>query len=553
MNGLESNAKTICDCLDRWAAFRPERTAFVFLNGEGKEADSLNFHELRLRSLAIASAIRSKTQRGSRAILLFHSGLDFICSFLGCLYAGVVAVPIPPPQGRRQAARMDSVLEDAFPDLILAKKAIYERVIKNNQDSYLFKDICWIDADAIDGDIKNDLPIEINENDIAFLQYTSGSTAAPKGVVIAHRQLMHNEIAIAGAFEHTEASIVGGWLPFHHDMGLIGNILHPIFMGIPCVLMSPAVFLQDPSMWLKTISKYRITTSGGPNFAYQLCCNRIKEKELEGVDLSCWKVAFNGSEMIHADTLEEFSAKFKSFGFKKTAFYPCYGLAESTLFATGIHAGTPVNVILREEKSPEGKLLNTMRVVGCGFSQGSNKVNIVNPETGSECNEDEVGEVWLSGPSIAGGYWNRLEESENTFNATLATGEGPFLKTGDLGFMHAGELFLVGRVKNLIIIRGRNLYPHDIEHAVQKCHLAFNGRQGAAFSTMEGVEESLVIIQEVDRAQLKNGSGSDLILHIKKVLSEDFLVDASVILLVNPGTIPKTTSGKVQYRCAARV
>lgn len=531
------DVKTILDCLNMWSGCRSSRSAFIFLDSNGEQIADVTFSQLKQRSLAVAHELLKIAVPGERAVLFFQSGLEFIYAFLGCLYAGVVAVPIPPPQGKRQISRVNSILEDADSSVILSTKAIRLNVSKIEQREPLLSKRLWIEVEGLSVNHSVDLVMP-EENQLAFLQYTSGSTSLPKGVMISHRQLVYNECAIAEAFEHHDESKVVGWLPFYHDMGLIGNVLHPIFLGITSVLMAPATFLQNPFLWLKAISDYKSTTSGGPDFAYRFCVQSINAEMVQKLDLSNWKIAFNGSEVVRKDTLEIFSNHFYPSGFAAEAFYPCYGLAESTLFAAGINAGKPHRVVNHQDC---GKILP---LVSCGYPPQDHLIKIVDPVSKEET---ETGEIWLSGPSIAEGYWNQPEKTQEIFNAYTAQGIGPFMRTGDLGFIDEGELFIAGRVKNLMIIRGRNYYPDDIEAALQNCHTALQDRTGAAFSIVHENEEKLIVLFELDRIKMKQYSSHEIIKSMRRTLSEEFFLDAHALVLVKPGGIPRTTSGKVQY------
>lgn len=529
--------KTILDCVNFWSSSRGSRSAFIFLDSNGGQIADVTFSQLKERSLVVAHELLKVVSPGQRAVLFFQPGLEFIYAFLGCLYAGVVAVPIPPPQGKRQVLRLNSILKDADSAVILSTVAIRLNVAKMEQKDQHLSQRRWIEIE--DFSVVNPVDLVMpDEHQLAFLQYTSGSTSLPKGVMISHRHLMHNERAIAEAFEHNDESQVVGWLPFYHDMGLIGNILHPIFMGITSVLMAPTTFLQNPYLWLKAISDYKSTTSGGPDFAYRLCVQRINSEMLQNLDLSTWKVAFNGSEVVHKDTLEIFAKQFLPCGFAAEAFYPCYGLAESTLFATGIKAGKPYRIVNRQEC---GKKLP---LVSCGYPRQGHVIKIVDPVSKEEA---ETGEIWLSGPSIAEGYWNNPQNTQEIFKAFTKNGIGPFMRTGDLGFIDQGELFIAGRVKNLIIIRGKNYYPDDIETALQKCHPALQDRLGAAFSITHENEEKLIVLFELDRTKMKQHSHDEIIKSMRRTLAEEFFLDVHAIVLMKSGGIPRTTSGKVQY------
>jgi acyl-CoA synthetase (AMP-forming)/AMP-acid ligase II len=395
-----------------------------------------------------------------------------------------------------------------------------------------------------------------------MLQYTSGSTGKPKGVMLSHANLMHNSRLMRAAFQYGSESRCVSWLPVYHDMGLIGGLLQPLYGGYPCVLMPPASFLQRPLRWLEAITRTRATISGGPNFAYELCLRRTGEAERSCLDLSSWQVAFNGAEPLRAETLKRFADFFHPSGFKRTAWFPCYGLAEATLMVTGGPSGRgPIvkrveakalehgRAVEAEERLTPEQESNVRPLVSSGRVAGpQQQLRIVNPETMSECADGEVGEVWTAGPSVAAGYWNRADETEETFGARLGAGGegylGPYLRTGDLGFIADGELFITGRAKDLIIIRGANHYPQDIEWTVAASHPALRASGTAAFALESQGEERLVVVQEMEprsRAELREVFES-----IRQAVAEEHEVDIYAIALVKAGSVPKTTSGKVQ-------
>ncbi|NEQ65639.1 MAG: fatty acyl-AMP ligase, partial [Symploca sp. SIO2D2] len=395
---------------------------------------------------------------------------------------------------------------------------------------------------------------------LAFLQYTSGSTGDPKGVMVTHGNIIHNQQLIKQAFGHSERTIFVGWLPLFHDMGLIGNVLQPMYLGIPCILMPPLEFMIKPIRWLKAISKYRATTSGGPNFAYDLCVKKIKPEQLTDVDLSSWDLAFNGAEPLRSETLEQFGKKFTQCGFRYNAFYPCYGMAETTLLATGgDKKQKPViqGVLARELErnsvaSSEISWQETQLLVGCGRPyRFDKKVIIVNPDSFSRCSQEQVGEIWVAGGSVATGYWNRPSATKETFQAYLQdTGEGPFLRTGDLGFLLNGELFVTGRLKDVLIIRGGNYYPQDIELTVQKSHQALRANSGAAFMVELKGAKRLIVVQEVERSYLRKLDVDEVLGNIRQAVTAEHALQIYTTVLVKPGSIPKTSSGKIQrYAC----
>jgi acyl-CoA synthetase (AMP-forming)/AMP-acid ligase II len=431
---------TLVDLLRRRAAEAPSATAYVFLlDGEEEEA-RLTLGDLDESARALGVRLQEMGASGRPVAILEPPGLDFIAALFGCLYAGAVAVPLFPPESERTRRRLRSVLADARPAIAMAPAALL---------SALKADPAAAGLHGLDPrEVPRGLAASwtgpgVTGSDIALLQYTSGSTAAPRGVRLTHGNILHNQEAIREAFGHTPESILMGWLPLYHDMGLIGNLLQPLYMGMGCILMSPFDFLARPARWLRAVSRYRVTTSGGPNSAFDRCVRKISPSELRGCDLSCWQVAFNGSEPVRADTLERFAAAFAPWGFRREALYPCYGLAEASLIVAG---GPPLRppVVRRVAES--------RAFVSCGRTLAGQRLEIVDPETCELRRSGELGEIWLSGPSVAAGY--QSGDDAGTFAGRLAgSGDGPFLRTGDLGFFLDGELFITARLKDLIIVR----------------------------------------------------------------------------------------------------
>ncbi|MGB9181613.1 MAG: amino acid adenylation domain-containing protein, partial [Pyrinomonadaceae bacterium] len=534
--------------------------AYTFLvDGEAAEV-CLTYRELDQQARSVAAWLQSFKATGEHVLLLYPPGLEYIIAFFGCLYAGAVAVPAYPPRLNRTLFRLQSIVADAQATVALTTTTILSRLQPLLAEAPYLETLRWLATDSLDSSLGSQWQKPcVSSDTLAFLQYTSGSTAAPKGVMVSHANLLHNEELIRLAFRQTSDSIIVGWLPLYHDMGLIGNVLQPLRLGASCVLMSPSLFLQRPVRWLEAISKYRATTSGGPNFAYDLCSNRVTPEQRATLDLSSWSVAFNGAEPVREETLDRFARTFESCGFRREAFHPCYGLAEATLIVSGgLKSGrqTIETVQTRMLDShlvveTEAHETNSRRLVGCGEALLDQKIVIVQPESLTRCAPDEVGEIWVSGPSVTGGYWNRIEETERTFRAYLAeTGEGPFLRTGDLGFLKDGELFVTGRLKDLIIIRGRNHYPQDIELTVEHSHPALRPGCGAAFAAEVEGEERLVIVHELDHRQ--QADVETVFQSIRQAISEEHEMQAHVIALIKAGTIPKTSSGKIQ-RHACRV
>jgi acyl-CoA synthetase (AMP-forming)/AMP-acid ligase II len=398
----------------------------------------------------------------------------------------------------------------------------------------------------------------ISEVTPAFLQYTSGSTSSPKGVMLSHSNLLSNLSLIKNAIDCTPESQFVSWLPPYHDMGMIAAILEPLYAGASAVLMSPTTFLQRPLCWLRTISRYRATVSGGPNFAYDLCMRKTRPEQLMNVDLSCWKTAFTGAEPVRADTLARFYEAFAPYGFRAQAFYPCYGLAEGTLFVTGGQNDEIPVVKTFQASGLENNLAIVLDnghsggrpLVGCGTNLPGQRIAIVKPDDLTECLQGEIGEVWVSGPSVAQGYWERPLETEQTFRAFLAsTHEGPFLRTGDLGFIHDNQLFITGRLKDLIIVDGQNHYPQDIELTVEKSHPAIRPSCCAAFAVELGGRERLVVVVEIER-QYRTLNQDEIIKTVRQAVAEQHELLVERVLVIKPGSLPKTSSGKIQrYAC----
>jgi acyl-CoA synthetase (AMP-forming)/AMP-acid ligase II/acyl carrier protein len=539
----------------RWRArSQADGTAYVFLADGLREEARLSYGELDGRARAIAVALQSRVESGGRVLLLLPPGLDYVVAFFGCLYAGAVAVPAYPPRSNRSLLRAESIVADAEATLALTTDAILSRIRPLVAQSQNLRTLNWLAVEeALRADEGDWQEPAVAGDSLAFLQYTSGSTSNPRGVMVSHRNLLHNEEFIRSAFAQSEQSVIVGWLPLYHDMGLIGNVLQPLYLGASCILMSPLSFLRRPAQWLQAITRYRATTSGGPNFAYDLCARRISAEERESLDLSSWSVAFNGAEPIRQETLEKFTQTFAPCGFRREAFHPCYGLAEATLLVTVgryMRRGAPAVRTVRlkdlgRHRVAEAGDEGARAVVGCGAAGVGQRVSIVDPDTRVECPAGAVGEIWVSGPSVASGYWKRPEENERTFAARLAkTDEGPFLRTGDLGFVQDDELFVAGRLKELIIIRGMNHYPQDIEQTVEKCHAALRPGGGAAFSVEVAGEERLVVVHEVERRQPLDLGGA--VEKIRQAVMERHELHVYGVMLIKAGSLPKTSSGKVQ-------
>jgi acyl-CoA synthetase (AMP-forming)/AMP-acid ligase II len=496
--------------------------------------------------------------------LLYPAGLDFITALFGCLYAGIVAVPAylsEPARARRIARRLRAITCDCSPQIALteaSRLSIVDPFLNSPGPSTILH--CLASDEIGDESGSEWRQPAVTSNATAFLQYTSGSTASPKGVMISHANILANARMIREAFALTEESVGVGWLPLYHDMGLIGNILGTLYVGGHFILMSPMAFLQRPGRWLKAISDYQATISGGPDFAYDLCVRRIPPEERSGLDLSRWKVAFNGAEPIRCDTLDRYTTAFGPCGFRREAFYPCYGLAEATLLVTA-GKSVPAPTILRVARRALEQNLITLAadsngearpLVSCGVPSSDTTVAIVDPRSMVQCPTGRVGEIWVRGNHVAQGYWNQLVETEIVFEAHLAdTGDGPYLRTGDLGFLHEGELFVTGRLKDLIIVRGANYYPEDLESTVERSHPSLRPQGGAAFSVERDDETQVVIGHEVVRS-CEQTDYVAVIGAIRQTLVEEHELQADVVLLLKAGSLPRTSSGKLErHACAA--
>jgi acyl-CoA synthetase (AMP-forming)/AMP-acid ligase II len=533
----------------------------AFLNDDKDGTVRLTYAELDRQARTIGALLQSHGARGERALMLYAPGFGFVAAFFGCLYAGTIAVPTYPPRPQT-LARFQVIAEDAQPIVILTTSDILALVEPYLAELRGSRAVRWLATEDLpDGLAEEWQEPAITGNSLAFLQYTSGSTTVPRGVMVTHGNLLHNLKMIHQCFDPTPDSSGVIWLPPYHDMGLIGGLLQPIYAGLSVTLMSPVAFLQRPFRWLEAISRTGATVSGGPNFAYDLCVQKITPEQRATLDLSRWEVAFNGSEPVRPETLERFAAAFEPCGFRREAWYPCYGLAEATLFVTGglksalpiIHTVSAPALEQKQVVTASTDEKDTRTLVGCGRVCPDQKMAIVDPDTLTRCPPDQVGEIWVSGPSVAQGYWNRPEETEYTFRAYLAdTGEGPWLRTGDLGYRKDGELFITGRLKDLIIIDGRNHYPQDIELTVEESHPALRPNCSAAFSVdAEGIER-LVIVAEVAREYLPGRSQvldvEAVTRAVRQAVSEQHGVPVHDFVLVRTGSISKTTSGKIQRR-----
>ncbi len=544
----------ITDVLDAHGRTQPDHRAFVFLSERLEEVEAYTFGELRAASRGLAVDIADQVGRGERAILLFEPGLDFVVAFLACLYAGAIAVPIAPPNKGRAQRNLTAIAADCGARVVLTDRALDEgSAFADGEAAIPWKRIRARDAIAAGGE-GGGVPPPAHPADIAFLQYTSGSTSKPKGVVVSHGNIMANQRMIQAAFGHDRHSDFVGWVPHFHDQGLIGNILQPLYLGATSVLMSPVTFLRWPLHWLRAISRYKAHTSGGPSFAYGACLAALERTPDVELDLSHWKVAFNGAEPIDPHTLARFAERFARFGFAAEASLPCYGLAEATLLVSG--RANPARPIVRFEReglahgqaiaSPEGTPL-----VSCGPAIPGSRVIVVDPLSAEVLAEGQVGEVCVTGGHVTQGYWSEARRGAVPHALRQVDGS-PYLRTGDLGFLLADELYLTGRIKDLIVCRGRNLYPQDIEQRAYESHPALVRSGCAAFATMRNGQEEVVVVQEIQRAWRYKVPVDELVGRIRRSVYQDCQVTPVDILIVLPGRVLKTSSGKIM-RTAMRL
>ena len=569
-------APTIVDLLRQRAAYRPHDRAFTFLvDGENEELN-ITYAELDRKARAVGAWLTSEGMAGKRVLLLFPSGLDFIAAFMGCLYGGAIAVPAYPPRKNRSVERIEAIASNAEASVALTTRDVVDRFDSLRATAPSLEHLIWkVDSELDVAWADRWERPDIDGSTLAFLQYTSGSTGTPKGVMLSHENLLHNSLRIMQAFEVTRSQPGVFWLPSFHDMGLIGGILVPLYGSKLNVLMSPVAFLQKPLRWLQAISKYRATISGGPNFAYELCVRKTTPEQRAGLDLSSWSLAFNGAEPVRPETIDAFAEAFAVSGFRREAFFPCYGLAESTLMVTGgmkfeppvIRAFDAAALETGSATTRTGFAPGARRLVGSGRELDGQDVRIVDPQTCEALPPGRVGEIWVSGPSVAQGYWNREDATRETFAAMLARPDahsqtqsakkwrpnpGPYLRTGDLGFFDTGELFVTGRLKDLIIVRGRNHYPQDIERSVEEASPLVRAGSVAAFSVDVDGRERVVVVAELERGKREAGELSTAFDEIRKRLAIEHEVALEALVMVRPNSIAKTSSGKIQRHACKR-
>ena len=548
---------SLADLLHYRAARQPNDRAYVVLSDRGAEIADITFAELDRRGAVLAARIAARAAPGERALLLCPTGIEFIVGLFGCMMAGVIAVPMMLP--RRQSARDASagIVADCAPCLALAPRALIGGGRGDLVSRFATRDFEWL---TVEEDVPAAAPPAVQHvplgDDVALLQYTSGSTSAPKGVMVSHANLLANLAMIETAFGNTRRSTYVSWVPLYHDMGLVINLLQSLYVGSLCVLMAPVAFIQRPLTWLRAISDYHAEVAVAPNFGFDLCVARYHAEQMDGIDLASWKIALNGAEPVRADTIRRFNETFAPHGFAPSAMYPAYGMAEATvLVSAGRRGAGPVMRTLSREELRQHRAVaardpeDAQIVVGCGHALAGERIAIVDPASRARLGADRVGEVWVAGPNLAQGYWRNAEAAAAVFGARIdGEADEGWLRTGDLGFLDlTGELFITGRIKEIVIIRGANHYPQDIEDTVQSCHPALRRHGGAVFTVREGDEaEKLVVVQEVERTERRRIAPDEIIGQIREAIVSEHEIVPHRITLLRPGALPKTTSGKIQ-------
>lgn len=552
---------TIVELLQYRAQEQPDDLAYQFLVDGKTEGASYTYSELDERARAISAFLQQQQAKGERALLLYPQGVEVVAAFCGSLYAGVIAIPVPPPDAgrmKRTLPRLREIIKDAQATIVLSNARIIEMIKDSGIDFPEFETMRWIDTEQVDPALAETWKDpDIDKDVLAYLQYTSGSTSTPKGVMLSHYNLLHHSEYLKRACGYSAEGPTVTWMPYFHDYGLVEGLIQPLYNGAPCYIMAPLAFVKRPLRWLQAIQKYGATHSQAPNFAYELCLRRIKPAKREGLDLSSWISAGNAAEPINPRVLREFAEGFTDCGFKWENFSPAYGLAETTLLVSSTPVGkAPVILQLEASELEQGNIVLAKpsstyirEAVSCGTLVCETDVAIVNPDELTRCGPEQVGEVWVSDPGVAHGYWQRPDATRETFEARIK-GEGAtrYLRTGDLGFMKDGELYITGRIKDLIIIRGTNHYPQDIEWTVQQTAPAMRPDYGACFSIIEEGEEQLVVVQEIERSHQQNMDADELIAEIRQAISEAHELQVYAVALVKSGNVLKTSSGKIQRR-----
>ena len=558
---------TIIDCMRENAHLRGAQTAFRFLSGPDLTARDLSHAALWREAAAVACFLSRIAAPGSRVMLFYPPGLEYVTAFYGCLQAGMVAVPLYPPRRNVKSDRVLRVAQSCGSTIALTTAAELPAV----KAAWDEQNSCGLPLDFHATDAMADAPPDyaapaLDSRAPAFLQYTSGSTGTPKGVVITHGNIVANTRHLSLTSTGNADDVFVNWLPLFHDLGLVTAVLWPVYLGTQSVLMAPATFVREPSSWLEAITRYRGTMCGAPNFAFDLCTQKIGSEELGGFDLSSWRVAYNAAEPVRAQTLDDFSRKFAACGFDAHAFYPSYGMAEATVMIAGGVASAPPICLSADKRalgqrslapaiSGDGDNGESVRVVACGRALPPHDLKIVDPETRRVLPEGAVGEIWFSGPSVSPGYWNLPEQTGETFGQKIAgddSGIG-YLRTGDLGALYQGEVVIAGRIKDIVILNGRNYYPQDIEASAAAAHGAVRPGHVAAFAQVEDGIEHLVVAAEIEREQFRTVAAEEVIAAVVARIVEEHEITPERVVLLKPYRMPMTSSGKIQRRQARQM
>jgi len=550
---------TILNRLTQRSIDTPSEPLYFFLGKNAEVTDSLNYKQTFDKALQVAAMLANRGLKGERCMLMYQPGLDVIPAFFGCLYAGVISVPAFPMRKNSSSKRIRSIIANADAKVVCTTRKVYDSMFALFTDDPVLQSLIWICTDELHGNQDKEVgfhPLEYTSDDLAYLQYTSGSTGSPKGVMVTHQNIMSNLKAIDESCLHEPGCRIISWMPVFHDMGLIYGVLQPIFNSCVAYIMSPVLFMQNPFEWLNAISVYKGNFSTAPNFAYDLCVEQITDEQKRSLDLSSWKAAGCAAEPVKSQTLKNFAQSFSDTGFSTTAFSPCYGLAEATLKVTGLLTPEKAVVLRVDAKQfhlnriePALAGQDVIELVGCGGPASDTSVKIVDQATGIECDKNTIGEIWVNSPSVTAGFWNNPEETAIVFNAQIAGSKDTekFLRTGDLGFIHNGELFVTGRLKELIIIRGTNHYPQDIEHSIQQSHPLLKRASGAAFEApINGEQELIAVFEITNTSQLTDTALKSVVLAAKEAVFQQHDISLYDILFIRNGTLAKTSSGKIE-------
>ncbi len=556
--GTSHRITSIIQVLRYHADHNSERRAYTYLSDGETETASLTYSELFAKIQGVAAALQKVWRRGETAALLYPPGLDFIVAFYACLYSGIIPIPLYPPRQNRHDERLEAVLADSGTSTVLTVTDVADDPYRRRHNAAGLKNITMVSTNRLESVTTDASYNACDPNSLAFLQYTSGSTSNPRGVMVSHANLLDNQFVIHKKTRHSVGTVIAGWVPHFHDMGLVGNIIHAAYLGGHAVLLPPATFLRRPISFLRAISTYHAHTAGGPNFMYDYCVNGSGADNLDGIDLASWQVAFVGAEPVRAETMNRFAARFASSGFSPDAFYACYGLAESTLMVTGRRKGSGFRCIdisasqLRNKKAVTGTAGPQTSLVSCGKPYSADSIAIVDPDTCMRCPPRRIGEIWVSSPSVCAGYWRRTDDTERTFGAGI-TGEdhATWLRTGDLGFLYKQDLYVTGRLRDLIIIRGQNYHPEDLESVIRDCHPAV-GLYGAVFTHRDDAE-AVTVTFEIKQSHYRRLDADAVAAAIRKTIFSVFSLQTDGIALLKPGKTPRTTSGKIQRgKCRER-